>query len=360
MLEKIGHVKNPLTVISIFAAIAEISGTIVLPFITTAEHQGTYIWFLMLFPVLLVISFFLTLNFNHRVLYAPSDFKDEKHFLGRASQAEIEEKVEHEALLEISKESIANEAESLDENDELPDGPSFILKTLPIVSKNELVQSSLDFERRVLLNLKKGGVPFRYNSFNEEVSFINGSRKLLIDGVIETNNVHYLIEVKNIIRPSSLVNAVHQIDNYKLAYENYLKENNIDVVVQPVIIVPASVNISGAFRGVPIAKFDEETNTIINLKDSYPDYVFNESRVETDDLASILTEFLNRYSRWGFSPLRIQQWGSNQLGFEKLELYSIDEIRLTLENLLKQRKLTELVSKKGNRLYKISPNKRVN
>ena len=80
MIEKVTTVKNPLTVIAIFAAIAEISGTLVLPFIAQ-QHQGVYIWFLMLFPLMLVSAFFLTLNFNHGVLYAPSDYRDEKNFL---------------------------------------------------------------------------------------------------------------------------------------------------------------------------------------------------------------------------------------------------------------------------------------
>ena len=61
MVDKITHVKNPLTVIAMFAAIAEISGTIVLPFVDAAL-QGLYIWFLMLFPTLLVGAFFVTLN----------------------------------------------------------------------------------------------------------------------------------------------------------------------------------------------------------------------------------------------------------------------------------------------------------
>lgn len=56
MIEKIGHIKNPLTVIAMFAGIAEVSGTIVLPFVTPAT-QGTYVWFLMIFPCLLVTLF---------------------------------------------------------------------------------------------------------------------------------------------------------------------------------------------------------------------------------------------------------------------------------------------------------------
>lgn len=80
MLEKIGHIKNPLTVIAMFAGIAEVSGTIVLPFIDLSI-QEQYVTFLMGFPCLLVALFFITLWCKHFVLYAPSDFKEDKNFM---------------------------------------------------------------------------------------------------------------------------------------------------------------------------------------------------------------------------------------------------------------------------------------
>lgn len=79
MVEKIGHIKNPLTVIAIFAALAEVSGTVVLPFLDK-ETQRVYVWFLMCFPILLVAIFFFVLYKKHHVLYAPTDFKDDKTF----------------------------------------------------------------------------------------------------------------------------------------------------------------------------------------------------------------------------------------------------------------------------------------
>ncbi len=79
-MEKIKFIRNPLTVIAIFAGIAEISGTSVLPFISS-EHQGVFIWFVMIFPVFLLLLFFATLNFNHKVLYSPSDYRDDESFL---------------------------------------------------------------------------------------------------------------------------------------------------------------------------------------------------------------------------------------------------------------------------------------
>lgn len=80
MLEKIGHIKNPLTVIAMFAGIAEVSGAAVLPFIDTSI-QEQYVFFLMGFPCLLVALFFITLWCKHFVLYAPSDFKEDQNFM---------------------------------------------------------------------------------------------------------------------------------------------------------------------------------------------------------------------------------------------------------------------------------------
>lgn len=80
MTEKVGFIKNPLTIIAIFASITETSGSIILPFILP-NNQFYFMWFLILFPTFLVVIFFITLNFNHKVLYSPSDYKDEANFV---------------------------------------------------------------------------------------------------------------------------------------------------------------------------------------------------------------------------------------------------------------------------------------
>ncbi|WP_318426853.1 hypothetical protein [Photobacterium leiognathi] len=78
-MNKTGVVKNPLSVIAIFAGVAEISGTGILPFISE-DNQKIYIWFLMSFPFTLVLLFFATLNWNHKTLYAPSDYESDESF----------------------------------------------------------------------------------------------------------------------------------------------------------------------------------------------------------------------------------------------------------------------------------------
>lgn len=76
---KFGKVSNPLTIIAIFAGISEISGTVVLPLIEK-ENQFYFMWFVIFFPLVLILMFFITLWTNHMVLYAPSDFQSDLGF----------------------------------------------------------------------------------------------------------------------------------------------------------------------------------------------------------------------------------------------------------------------------------------
>lgn len=110
MTEKIGIIKNPLTIIAIFAGIAEVSGTIVLPFISDA-NQLTFIYFLITFPIVLVILFFLTLNFNNKALYAPSDFLNEDNYVkifkyDISKQEKVEVRISSDEILTQLNENI--------------------------------------------------------------------------------------------------------------------------------------------------------------------------------------------------------------------------------------------------------------
>ena len=64
------HLLNPISIIAIFAALCEASATTVLPYLDN-ENRHVYVWFLIAFPSALVVMFFLTLNFNTKVLYGP-------------------------------------------------------------------------------------------------------------------------------------------------------------------------------------------------------------------------------------------------------------------------------------------------
>jgi hypothetical protein len=92
-VDKIKPINNPLTIIAIFAALSEIASTVAVTLIAP-ELQSRFLWFVMFFPAGIVLLFFLILFFKNSVLYAPSDFKDEKNFLialGKTVSANLEE-----------------------------------------------------------------------------------------------------------------------------------------------------------------------------------------------------------------------------------------------------------------------------
>jgi hypothetical protein len=114
MTEQYKRVSNPLTIIAIFAGLAEVAGTVSIKLVSP-DLQHIFVWFIMVFPVFLVLLFFFTLNFNSEKLYAPSDFRNDESFLStlKEKQRVI---VDLEAInmrLEEAKRSIVEEAEKI-------------------------------------------------------------------------------------------------------------------------------------------------------------------------------------------------------------------------------------------------------
>ncbi len=111
MIENLKAVQNPLTVIAIFAGLSEIASTAALAAVDK-DLQHIFVWFVMAFPVLLVGLFFLTLNFNPRVLYAPSDFRSDDNFLNMiAGERELSKSFQEiTSQLEVAKQQILDES----------------------------------------------------------------------------------------------------------------------------------------------------------------------------------------------------------------------------------------------------------
>ena len=74
-------ISNPLTIIGMFAVLAELAGTIVLPLLKESDILDKFIWYVMLFPVLLVCLFFYTLWKVPENLYGPTDYSNEDNFI---------------------------------------------------------------------------------------------------------------------------------------------------------------------------------------------------------------------------------------------------------------------------------------
>ena len=226
MKEKISTIKNPLTVIAIFAGTAEISGTAILPFLESVNQQ-TYIWFLMLFPILLIVFFFITLNWNHKVLYAPSDFSNEDNFVNILKKPTIQEtlsEIESSIGDEESKES-----ETISENES--SDSSKVDKSLKTSKEDREQQSEIirniqrqrmrDAQLAELLVLNK--LEKEFNSpIQREMKLEVGGSRVIFDGVIQKGSELTGIEVKYMRTKNALNSSMwgHLSDRFENLYNS--------------------------------------------------------------------------------------------------------------------------------------------
>ncbi|NEZ45330.1 coiled-coil domain-containing protein [Paenibacillus alvei] len=166
-------VQNPLTIIAIFAGIAEIAGTTVLLGLPL-EIQRVFVWFVMLFPCVLVLFFFLILIFNNGVLYAPSDFTDESHFIGILENKRSRINTE---LTEL-KNGIEEAKKQLEEPTTVDTLP---LRIKELSEKLDLLQSKVESAKQTNNDLEiKRDARLKQKNFVREVSKMNDlSIKLL-------------------------------------------------------------------------------------------------------------------------------------------------------------------------------------
>jgi len=238
MQNKVGVIKNPLSVIAIFAGIAEISGTMVLPHIAPG-NQTIFIWFLMLFPFTLIILFFITLNWNYKVLYAPSDFKDEDNFvnLQQASTSEVLLKIEDD-LIHQENESSATSDESthnitlntsLTNLREVVDSLDNKFTHNKISSKEERAQQSEIIKRINHQRIAEARLLEKHliakvqkdfsNTIHRDIKIESKNNKLIFDGIIQNGQSLTVFEVQRINLNTFKGSYLSRLmDNYKSFY----------------------------------------------------------------------------------------------------------------------------------------------
>ncbi|MBB6559457.1 hypothetical protein HNP48_002124 [Acidovorax soli] len=188
MLENVGHVKNPLTVVAIFAALAEVSGTLILPHLAS-EVQETYIWFLMLFPIVLVGIFFWVLYNKHHVLYAPTDFKDDKTFKELFENASSDERL---AKIKVEQDGLGAEAptESIDGSNSVAE------RSVPEISAAETLRRTFQGNAILAEELVVAKLARELGlSFERNVT-IKGQKRTVFDAVATVSNRAVVAEVR--------------------------------------------------------------------------------------------------------------------------------------------------------------------
>lgn len=227
MVEKITHVKNPLTIIAIFAGLAEVFSTAVTPFLSV-EIQYIFIWFLVSFPLILIGLFFITLNFNHKVLYAPSDYKDEQHFISILRPATKQEK-ENKLKEEIQEDFEINTIEE----------QSFGIKYRHYKVAEKAVLNKIQKEKNIDIHKQ---VSFDYSNGSTMFDGISYKGQMLniYEVKILNDNIQYREIIDNLIGMLSTFIKLSKFDakNIKLdivfLYDRQMK--NIEIMKEQIII----------------------------------------------------------------------------------------------------------------------------
>lgn len=103
--------RNPLGIIALFISLIYGFASLLLNSsaekLTEAERWPLII-FIVVFPVMVLVTFYLLVTNHHGKLYAPSDFKDDKSFLRTLSAEEQEKKLNKEVQESLGGDNIDN------------------------------------------------------------------------------------------------------------------------------------------------------------------------------------------------------------------------------------------------------------
>lgn len=260
MLESIKKVSNPLTIIAIFAGLAEVSGTVILPFLKD-DTQKLYVWFLMIFPTLLILLFFITLNCNYKVLYAPSDFKDEENFLKLFGKPTAEERlIKLNAEIELdetSQQSTEQEEVKMD------------LKYRDLIRRNSTSTHYLA-EELVITKLSQ-----EFDEIDKEVMLRSGKSQFLFDAIAKKGRKVFAIEVKYLKDAQTLKNVRSSL----VKIQKTLQELPLDTVEPMTVIMAIATDVTGD----ALKEFTEEIQrAFVSVKFPYELRVFNLASLETE------------------------------------------------------------------------------
>lgn len=196
--------RNPLGIIVLFIVL--VYGIAGIVFATSAEilnEQQKYIivWFLVLFPLVVLFSFLWLVSKHHTKLYAPQDFSDDTNFFRLLTPEEQKEKVKENIDLITEKDE---EPEHLEIEVELEDNIKRSILTAEELAFNEIQNEfSTSIKRRVSLG-----------------------ETMQLDGMFVHQGTGYGVEIKfikNRLSKPALKSQLNQIGHRlrKLNYKNF-------------------------------------------------------------------------------------------------------------------------------------------
>ena len=192
--------RNPIGIIALFivlvygiaALVLGASGTILDP-----SQKSILVWFLVIFPCLVLAAFLWLVSSHHTKLYAPSDFHDDAGFLRTLTIYEQKAKLEEEAREALEEVSTTSNHQALQANQHIELKTTDVKKS--ILLAEDLVLRELETEFKT--------------SINRNVAI--GSH-FELDGMFAKGGEGYGIEVKYLnysTSPKAIQNVINKFSN---------------------------------------------------------------------------------------------------------------------------------------------------
>lgn len=181
----IAVVKNPIGVIGLFLVLVEaIAALVVVKSTLPYSLNLILVLFIVLFPVIVLLVFYLLVTKHHEKLYSPSDYKDEKYFVSTYNSA-----TQTEEIIEVSSQGetdtvSAKEGMSLDDINVIKES----LNTIVSMQKS-LAEKNKRYEDTAIVEHVEKTINERLDAYVMEkdfehkikITYLAGSRQFVKD-----------------------------------------------------------------------------------------------------------------------------------------------------------------------------------
>lgn len=225
--DKIKKITNPLTIIGMFAMLSETTVSVLATHVDKSI-QGTFLWFVMGFPVLLLLLFFLTLNFNRIVFYAPGDFNDERNFYNALScKHKVVDNIEN--VIELSNKTknelvIKKEALSKYEFNQLIDQKFSSIESALKETKNSAEKIDINLNNTNGCKLEAKIINYLYNNPYSDMQSLSNNLKIMQSRVL---SILRKLENKGVIISAFNNKSVtYRLNNISIKIKNHVESSN--------------------------------------------------------------------------------------------------------------------------------------
>lgn len=267
---------NPLGIIALFISLIYGFACLVVGTAGTTLEIGLIyplIWFLVCFPIMILISFLFLVIFHHQKLYAPKDYKDERNFIKSIDRNRQMEILDNE-IAEITEVDEKGRNPLPDSTDEVDDGSEKIENDIEFGSTDTGSDSGTKDKSTIHNNIRTNLEVMKDYILMEELAI----RKL--EKEYETS-IHRQVQLK--LKNSIIeVDGFFEMKNKYLLFEiKYIKQSNLpQSIMRKIDIMAECLSMEDELRAKLVVVIVHESGYGEKLKKQLYDYFRNNKKVE--------------------------------------------------------------------------------